>query len=325
MPRPLPCRAVTPFRLASALLAVTATAAPCRAVTQQTDGWRPVPVRFDHGLMFVRVDRPAASPVLLFTDTGGGSDFLWPEAVRRFGLRPAERVNGADTTRSIAWTALGAAGTTPPPTGDLIVSAPPPPLEGDGMLGRLWFANRSWRIDYVRGAAWWRDGSAGLAGGPGTTALGFQADSTGARTTHFPRVMAVIDGDSLPLLFDTGAHVATTAASRRALRTDGPTHATSFIADSIFGRWRRTHPDWQVVDSADARGGAAMILVPSVRLAGVDLGPAWFTRRADANFGDFMSRWTDRPVVGALGGSAFAHAEFTLDYPAARLAVRRVR
>ena len=80
-----------------------------------------------------------------------------------------------------------------------------------------------------------------------------------------------------------------------------------------------------MVDSADARGGAPMILVPSVRLAGVDLGPAWFTRRADANFGDFMSRWTDRPVVGALGGSAFAHAELTLDYPAARLAVRRVR
>jgi hypothetical protein len=36
-----------------------------------------------------------------------------------------------------------------------------------------------------------------------------------------------------------------------------------------------------------------------------------------ANFLDWMSQWTDAPIVGALGGSALQYFRVTLDYPRA--------
>jgi hypothetical protein len=62
----------------------------------------------------------------------------------------------------------------------------------------------------------------------------------------------------------------------------------------------------------------SMIEVPEVRIAGQSVGPVWFTQRPDAAFHDFMAQWMDRPVDGALGGSAFRFFRMTVDYPRAR-------
>lgn len=42
-----------------------------------------------------------------------------------------------------------------------------------------------------------------------------------------------------------------------------------------------------------------------------------FTRRPDRNFQQYMSQWMDRPIVGALGGSALRYLRVTVDYPGA--------
>ena len=58
-----------------------------------------------------------------------------------------------------------------------------------------------------------------------------------------------------------------------------------------------------------------MIEVPAVRVGGLAAGPVWCTARSDAAFHDFMSRWMDRRVEGALGGSGLRYYRVTVDYP----------
>ena len=58
-----------------------------------------------------------------------------------------------------------------------------------------------------------------------------------------------------------------------------------------------------------------MIEVPSISIGGHAVGPVWFTVRPDRNFHQFMSRWMDRRIEGAVGGSAFRYFRITLDYP----------
>lgn len=80
---------------------------------------------------------------------------------------------------------------------------------------------------------------------------------------------------------------------------------TGFISASVFDRWRRTHPEWKILDEASEFGGGfPMIQVPEVTIAGHTVGPVWFERRPDRIFRR-MSRRTGQSVHGALGGSLF--------------------
>ncbi|HSK75211.1 MAG TPA: hypothetical protein VLQ45_02040, partial [Thermoanaerobaculia bacterium] len=150
-------------------------------------------------------------------------------------------------------------------------------------------------------------------------ALGFQTGPNGKRTSHFPRIPVKIDGETLDLLFDTGATTTLTPEALAALGDGRPaSRAASFITASVFARWRERHPAWKVVEKADAMTkGEAMIEVPAVEIGGYTVGPVWFTRRADRNFHEYMSQWMDRRIEGALGGSALQYLRVTVDYPGA--------
>ena len=56
-----------------------------------------------------------------------------------------------------------------------------------------------------------------------------------------------------------------------------------------------------------------MIQVPVVYIAGYDVGPVWFTRRADANFHSYLSQWMERRVEGALGGSLLQYFSMVVE------------
>jgi hypothetical protein len=58
-----------------------------------------------------------------------------------------------------------------------------------------------------------------------------------------------------------------------------------------------------------------MIEVPRVTVAGFTVGPVWFARRPDSNFAEWMSSMTDKPIVGAFGGSGLQYFRLVLDYP----------
>lgn len=284
-----------------------------------------LPTRYAAGRFRVAPVTGAGDTLVLYTDTGGGASMLFPDAVERLGLETRRlefRGDSARLARFPAWRP-GAAVPDPallPPAGPwLLVRKPHPGMNGDGFLGRTWFAGRVWLFDYP-------DGSLGRVLGYDASSvpdehrvrLGFQADSTGRRTTHFPRVRIAVDGDSLDMLLDTGATVTLSRSARRELGADEPAdRATSFIVRSVYERWRERHPGWRVLEGADRRFEEPMIRVPRVSVAGHSVGPVWFTVRPDRNFREKMSKWMDRPVDGALGGSALRHFRVLVDYPSA--------
>jgi len=119
------------------------------------------------------------------------------------------------------------------------------------------------------------------------------------------------------MLFDTGATTTLTAATFAALGGLAPDRATSFITNAVFTAWHKAHPDWRVLEAAEAGSGEAMIQVPEVEIAGFTVGPVWFTRRRDGNFHQYMSQWMDKRVEGAVGGNILSHFRITVDYPKA--------
>jgi hypothetical protein len=145
--------------------------------------------------------------------------------------------------------------------------------------------------------------------------LGFQTNSSGTPTTYFPGITIEVDGDSLYLLFDTGATAYPSDSAAAILNFKGTKGmGTSFITETIFKKWQSKHPDWKVIEHADSLGKAPMIEVPEINVANYKVGPVWFTARPDKNFTKGMSRWMDKAVVGALGGSAFKYFKIILDY-----------
>jgi hypothetical protein len=191
-------------------------------------------------------------------------------------------------------------------------------LAPDGFLGRYWFADRIWVLDYPnQRLSMWSRGTPAMPAGPHQVHLGFLSNVFGRRSTHFPRIRVLIDGDSIDMLFDTGATLTLTAAALSAFADGGPpTRGGSFIAQSIFERWRVHHPEWRVIDHADSVGKRAlpMIEVPTVLIGGYAVGPSWWAMRPDANYRPYVD-WMDQPIHGSVGGSVFRYFRITLDYP----------
>jgi hypothetical protein len=121
------------------------------------------------------------------------------------------------------------------------------------------------------------------------------------------------------MLLDTGAMIRLTADAAPAFDVaPGTIVGGGFIMKAVFDEWHAKHPDWRVIEHGEAApsgDGNAMIEVPRVTVAGFTVGPVWFARRRDTNFTEMMSSMTDKPVVGAFGGSGLQYFRLVLDYP----------
>ncbi len=292
-----------------------------------------LPVDFSCDRFFVTPTTAGGETLRLYTDTGGG---LWlaESSVNRLQLDVVSLRDGDREMRLAAFPAFAPGQGIPaldpdtdrrdgPAKGRLYVLPPDPRVNfGDGMLGQDWFGGRRWTFDYAQGRLL-ADAAPIDASAPHSVPLGFPVGEDGQRKTHFPSILARVDGVELPFLFDTGATISASADAAKAIGVGSPGDcATSFIVASLFDAWREAHPDWRVVENADLRGGAtkgeAMIEVPQMEIAGHRVGPVWFTRRADSNFHEYMSGFMDRKVDGALGGSLLRWFVVDVDYPAAR-------
>ncbi len=99
--------------------------------------------------------------------------------------------------------------------------------------------------------------------------LGFKTNTAGQRSTNFPRIPVMIDGDTLDLLFDTGVATDLTNTALQFLKDNRPAiRATSFITASVFERWRKAHPDWRVIENAENKTKSARIEVPEIKIGG---------------------------------------------------------
>jgi hypothetical protein len=275
-----------------------------------------LPARFEANRIFVDVAIPGGDTLRLFTDTGGGL-FIYGHAVDRINLGDSEDVGLRD---------IAIDGNFPEPLGSPNLKIPvfrPEArrynLVGDGVLGQAWFADRTWTFDYPRQKLLMHLGTHKPVVGNHEVRLGFRTNSAVARRLAFPRISMSVAGDSLEMLFDTGASVKLTPHARGQLRAESTAvRSTSFVTSEILDRWCNRHPDWRVLPDADERvGGMRMVLVPEVQIAGFSVGPVWFTERPDANFHEYMSQWMDRQIDGAVGGNVLRYFAITVDYPRA--------
>lgn len=291
------------------------TALACAPESRPAPGHR-LDARFVADRIFVHVPVAGSADTLRFyTDTGGGL-FLLGRAADRIGM-------GDSAIVRLSALASGLPFPDPLDVPDGRVPVFRPEVESgaeyDGMLGQAWFADRVWRIDYASETLELLEKGIAEPDPGARVPLAFRTDSTGARALSFPRLRIAVDGDSLDMLLDTGATWVLTDSARAFFGEEGPERrATSFITTEVFERWRERHPDWRVIPSADRTvSGMSMIEVPEVAVGGHAVGPVWFTQRPDAAFHEYMARFMDRPLDGALGGNALRFFTLTIDYPEA--------
>jgi len=295
------------------------------AAQTPSSGARPLDAHFVNDRVLVDAPLASGGHIRFWTDTGGGGTILYDRTARLLGLTlaplppamardfppGAQRVDGPLPLKSTA---------LPPPAGPIFVAADGLTFMGaasdaDGNLGQNWFAGRVWTWDYPRGTLaleppGWK---------PPTDArvipVGFRPPAPGASARYFPRIEVTVAGEAISVLLDTGATTVLTPEAAKAIDGGPRLRATSMIAASRLAAWRRDHPTWRVIEQAQGGTHARMIEAVDVAVAGIAVGPVWFTERPDGNFTQMMSAETDRPVEGALGGNAFHSLRMTLDYP----------
>ena len=303
-----------------ALLALTVIIAPA-AVRAES-----VPVEFLHDRVFINATAPDGLPVRLYTDSGGGFNAVTESTAKRFTLEEIGKIKSEKGERSLVSFPqfLEDAGVPRPAVekwlnGGLVV-VPDAEMEGDGFLGSRWFEGKIWVFDYasktLRSSKSWAPTKEYIS-----TAIGFRSGPDGERNLSFPRIAIEVDGQSFDMLLDTGATAKLTQESGAAFGLPAATKVgASYITQPVFESWVKNNPTWKVVASGDSVTGTdfPMIEVPAVTVAGITVGPVWFTQRPKGTFEEWISQMTDASVVGAVGGSLFRHFRMVIDYPNAQ-------
>ncbi len=286
---------------------------------------RVIPTRYVADRWFARPITTAGDTLLLFLDTGGGGAFLNKPALQRLGMKPRFIVVEEDS--------LFTGGPFPTFQEDAFI---PPPIcrnrvdgfgaksvtemEGaDGFLGHPWFAGRVWVHDYPKRELAFYEGKPAVRPFDAHT---IPMTVKAPRFNH-PRITVVVDGDSVPMLLDTGATSWLTDSAAAAMG-GGPTiRASSFVSTTRWERWRAAHPEWRVIPAGEVRMKADLIEVPVLTIAGYDVGPVWFAKRPDRVYTNMMNPMMTAPIEASLGGAAFRTFRMTLDYPNQRVTFER--
>lgn len=281
-----------------------------------------LPSRYEEQRFFVEPILANGKKLNLFTDTGGGL-FIYKSSAKNLDLISSE----GKTTSPIDFPKFKESSSIPKPLGSkgkIYILAP---KEGqklhsnyDGMLGQHWFADRIWTFDYLNQKLilWNKTPSIIEKKSKHRVKLAFKTNIFGKRTLSFPRIKIEVDGEEIDVLFDTGATTFLTKEALEELKDErAATRATSFITNVMFEKWRKKNPKWRIIKKAESTTGEAMIEVPNLKIAGYEVGPVWFTRRANKNFHEFMSKFMDKKIEGAIGGNALHHFRITVDYPKA--------
>ena len=281
-----------------------------------------MPARFLADRVFLDVRLASGDVLTLYTDTGG-SLVLSKRVVDRLGLpytaHPQLRDAFGPDAGATRMPPFGADQHIPQAEHDAVVATDMPDEGWEGLLGASWFFGHVWTWNYPAGTLRLEADSWRAPPDARIVPIRFKTDPDGTPNSGFPSFFVEIDGETLPMLFDTGAYTELTPEAHRNIGDDGPaTRATSFVVASLFDRWRKTHPDWKVIDNGEVTTGSAMICVPNVRIAGFEVGPVWFTHRADRNFHEWMSQWMAERIDGAIGGNCFHRLIITVDYLGSR-------
>ena len=145
-------------------------------------------------------------------------------------------------------------------------------------------------------------------------------EKNGTRDTHQPRMEIEVSGKKLPMLFDTGATSFYSAETVKKLKLNKQINPSSFIRESVARNWQKLNPTWKVIESGDKFGGGGLLIeVPKLKVAGMEVGPAWFASRKDSIYDKYSKDIMDSHIDGAVGGNVFKHFEIVTDYPGGKL------
>ncbi len=300
-----------------------------------------LPAKFVDGERFyIKLPIAGNDTIMAFGDTGGGISFLSPQAKDKEGIAanlkrgifkgmmPVRYVLFQDIVNDTNYP-------IPNPNGKFIIRNPfsrvtspflmVPPMddelkmmlevqpEMDAFLGQTFFMDHAWTIDYPNEKIMVNTPlHDSMLHHANVQKLGFKKNDKQQKLNGHPSMTIVVEGDSIDVLFDTGATFIPTDEGKKILHTENKTLGGSFIAASICNAWRNKHPEWKYLKGVDLSGD--MIEVPVVKINGHEVGPVLFTIRPDEVWSEGMIATMDKVVQGAIGGSALKYFKVTIDY-----------
>ena len=183
----------------------------------------------------------------------------------------------------------------------------------DVFLGQHFFMGKAWTFDYLKEEIWVNTPiHENKRNRKNIQNLGFKKNAEGRKLFGHPSMEVEIDGDTLDVLFDTGASFILSDSGQVKLETSQLSIAGSFIAKSIYTKWRSRHPDWKVFEKSDMN--ADIIEVPEIKIGTYAVGPVLFSVRPDESWSKNMINSMDKIVKGAIGGSGLGYFEIKVDY-----------
>lgn len=301
-------------------------AAVSLASAKGLDKRQQVPAVYEAGHFYITVPTHGASPLRLLVDTGGpggsGLFVLQATAAKRLDLKTSDCQMGDSSFKVVflplnLQNVLAPSRETPCDASAFLIDRDLGTDHADGVIGAGYMPDQIWTFDYPQQSLWREAATWHANDKRHVIPLALQRDSKG-RTSGFPRVELRVDGETLPMLLDTGATAKATPAGAKAtgeasVRGFG---VTSYAPSSLINHWHARHDDWKIIEDGDGFiPHMRLIRVPDVEIAGWSIGPVWFTERADKNI-DNLSTYMDGPVKGAAGANILQHFKMTLDYPA---------
>jgi hypothetical protein len=290
------------------------------ACATETSAQTVIPTRYVADRFYAAPITLQGDTLMLLMDTGGGGVFAIKPVLERLGLKPKfEAVEEGDSVFSGGpFPRFKPGASIPPalgrPAGEIYGFGVKPEAEFDGevgMLGHNWFAGRVWVLDYPEHrAAYFETAPPPKPFGPHTIPM----TTKRPLTRDDPRIQVIVAGDTVDMLLDTGATSVLSPMAVSLIGAGPPVRASAFAAARLWEAWHKKHPEWGIITGGEANMKRDLIGVPSVSIAGYDVGPIWFAKRPDQVYDGMMKQLMDKPILASIGGAAFRPFKLTLDY-----------
>lgn len=293
----------------------------------------------DDERFFLKIAMIGGDTILGFCDTGGGVSMLMPNALNNSNksMTKAGLIRGIMPVNYILLKDILADKTFPlntpscnriirnpfrivnnsylliPPNNEELKKAQNSLPQMKAFLGQDFFMNKSWTFDYVNKKVYVNTPiKKSELNRLNTQKIGLKKNKHGINRFGHARFKIEVEGETIDVLFDTGATSILSEDGKHLLKCDKTSIGISFIAESIFNKWRNKHPGWKYYPNADL--SEDIIEVPCIKICDYVIGPVLFSKRPDENWSEGMNSTMDSIVKGAIGGNVLKPFKVTIDY-----------
>ncbi|MEZ4920868.1 MAG: hypothetical protein R2792_17335 [Saprospiraceae bacterium] len=278
-----------------------------------------LPTVFENDLIYLSIPLDLDT-LYLYTDTGG-KNLLYKSGMRKLDIKCSKK----NLWEELNIETILVKNEIPIPFLKEIYFTNDKSSKFNGMLGREWFASKNWEFDYEHKTLKYfkLPPEKVKVDANQMVNLYFKKDALGNPMNHLARIQIIVKSDTLSMLFDTGAQAHLSIEAQKELNKRGLV-ATSFVNASTFDMWRKTYPEWSVIQGGDLSYGqkSDIIIVPEIQIGDKIVGPVEFVKRKDSNFKVMSEFFMDEEITGAIGGNALSGLKkFTVDYNSEELMI----